>query len=178
MSTMPSTLKMKLERMGRLSEEFHKESDRGCAVLVMCMLEEQLHDMIRSRLPNPEAKLGRFAPRGSLAIAIDNSVLIGLLTERQANVFRALAEVRNKFAHGVFEGRTFKSPEVDAIVGRIEPAVDLPDVKKEMYGDTPRKLFLGHAGALATIMMVKTLYMERLPLAPEFVRPDEMPNPA
>lgn len=81
-------MEVKLEKFGRLAKEFHGESDRGCAILVMCVLEDCLRTMISALMPDPEAKLGRLAPAGSTTATIEVAQTLGMLSKRQADSFR------------------------------------------------------------------------------------------
>lgn len=120
-------LRLAIERFGRLSQEFRDESDRGCAVLVMCLLEEALRDYLLAFVVDPEMSIGRLMPKGGLGAGIESALLLGLLNKRQAKSFQTLANVRNKFAHGVFERLTFETPEIRSLILSCEPPVPLPE---------------------------------------------------
>jgi hypothetical protein len=164
----------KLAKFERLAQEFHRESDRGCAIMIMCVLEDYLRAMIKALLPDPSAKLGRLAPKGGIGAAIEVAKLLGLLSERQARSFQQLAEIRNKFAHGVMEGVTFDSAEIKRLVDEIEPAVPFPR-DTSINSDTPRGWFLVHAGNLCILMLIRTMAIQRLPTAPDFDATEGLP---
>jgi hypothetical protein len=167
MNSLPPELRNKLQGMGHVAEEFHKESDRGCAVLVLCLLEEYLRDMIRAHLPGAPAKLGSFAKPGQLALATENAVLVGIITQRQADAFNALAKVRNKFAHGLFKGRTFETPEIKTLIDSITSITPIPTMA-QLDKKTAREKFLMHAGILCIMMVIKTYFAKPFPPAVEF----------
>ena len=151
-------------RFQRVALELHSESDRGCAVLLLCLLEDALKEMIVGFLVDGGAdRTNSLAPPGRLKVAIDNAVLLGLLSERQARTFQSLVKVRNKFAHGVMEGLTFDSPEIASAVKSIAPAVQLPDAQdRELRSETIRKQFLTHASIVWIVMALRSAFTTRL----------------
>lgn len=171
----PPHLLAKLEKFSKLATEFREESDRGCAVLVMCVLEDCLQDMIRALVPDPEAKLGRLVP-GSAGAAIEVARLLGLLSPRQASSFGQLAAIRNRFAHSVMERLTFDEPSIAKMVGKIVPAVVLPS-GASLNSDTPRGWYLMHAGILWILMTLRIEAIERLTAAPDFDASNGLPAP-
>ena len=138
------------DRFGRLAEEFKRESDRGCAVLVLCVLEDALREVIKAFVVDPNKSIDRLAPKGGLNVAIDSTVLLGLLTERQGRAFKQLVAVRNRFAHGVFEGLTFDTPDIAKMVREAETVIPLADGLKlddELNDKSVRTRFLQHSPA-------------------------------
>lgn len=175
MSTpIPPHLAVKLGKFSRLATEFHEESDRGCAVLVMCVLEDCLRDMVRALVPDPAAKLGRLAPSGGIGATIEVAHVLGLLSKRQADSFRQLVAIRNRFAHSVMEGLMFDEPSVAKMVADIVPAVALPG-DASLDNDTPRGWYLMHAGIFWILMTLKMEGIERLPEAIDFDASNGLP---
>lgn len=156
-----------VRRFERFSRELQDESDRGCAILIMCLLEESLRDLIKALLPSENAKIDRLAPKGALGIAIENAVLLGLLSERQGASFNALVKVRNKFAHGLLEGLSFDSPEIASVISSVPKAIPWPKGEK-LSNDTNRGRYLMEAGILFTLMTLKAYATTRLPAAVDF----------
>jgi hypothetical protein len=157
------------EKWGQLAKEFHGESDRGCAVLVLCVLEELLHGMIRCRVVDPADDSIRYlAPRGRLSVSVEVAVQLGLLNKRQAKSFLGLVKVRNKFAHGVMRGLTFDTPEIAALVRSIEPGSRYPrhrNFEDDLESDSIRMRFLGLAAVL--VIWMTLVEPERLEAAPD-----------
>lgn len=167
MDSLPADLRGNLRRMQDVSEEFHKETDRGCAVLVLCLLEEYLREMIRAHLPGSPKKLGAFAKPGQLALAVENAVLVGIITQRQADAINSLAKVRNRFAHGVVSGRSFETQEIKTLIDNIVPITPISSADVTNT-ETAREKFLMHAGILCIMMILKTYFAKPFPPAIEF----------
>lgn len=91
------------EIFSRFQKEFETESDRGCAVLTLCVLEEQLVKSMKRRLPDIPKKQARqlqnFVPRGALSKSTVNAYLLGILTADELENFLLLVSIRNEFAH-------------------------------------------------------------------------------
>ena len=155
------------ERYGRFASEFHQESDRGCAVLVVCVIEEALQNLIKAFVVDP-AKASHFAPKGRLSFAIESAKLLGLISDHQAKCISGLVDVRNKFAHGAMENRTFASPDIAALVRKIPPAIKLPQWIMDEYdkGD-PRWRFISFAQWIWSMLTVKAVNVKRLEPPPE-----------
>ncbi len=153
-------------RFGRFVEEFREESDRGCAVLVLCVLEEQLHGMFSAFLPDGDKRLHNFAPRGSYARSLENAESLGLLSPKQCACFKSLVAARNKFAHNAIERMSFDAEPIRAMVLGIRPPVDFPKGVKPV-DDSVRTHFLMLAATLWMIMMFKTPEIQRLAYAGE-----------
>lgn len=156
-----------VRRFERFSGELQDESDRGCAILIVCLLEESLRDLIKALLPNENAKIDRLAPKGALGIAIENAVLLGLLSERQGASFSGLVKVRNRFAHGLLEGLSFDSPEISSVINSVPKAIPWPEDEK-LNNDTNRGRYLMEAGILFTLMTIKAHATSRLSQAVDF----------
>ncbi|XVJ46847.1 hypothetical protein ACDZ94_20305 [Pseudomonas sp. UBT] len=108
------------DRLTRLIAEFHDESDRGCAVIAMCVLEEMLLKLIKARLPDcANDELRNLAPVGRLSAAVDNAFLIGVLGERNKKEFKQLIKIRNLFAHKPLEGLTFDNHDVVHLCSKL-----------------------------------------------------------
>lgn len=100
-------------KLADLVKEFALESDRGCAVLTICMLEEMLLDLIQARLPEcDKSELRNMAPYGRLSASVDNAYLLGVLCERDRSEFKRLIKIRNLFAHRPLSNLSFANSEV------------------------------------------------------------------
>lgn len=75
----------------QLIDEFHAESDRGCAVLVMCALEDDLLGAIARRLPECNKDMIRnIAPLGRLSSALNNAYLLRVVSANECDEFEIL----------------------------------------------------------------------------------------
>lgn len=151
-----------IERYGRFVVEFSAESDRGCAVLVLCVLEDALHGLFRALIVDPAAKFARLAPPGGLAVAIENAELLGLISATEAQCFRLLAKVRNDFAHGALENLTFDTAQIKSKIDNLP--VPLASWSTVMKG-TARERFLIVASALNAMMLFRRAQVARVSAA-------------
>lgn len=145
--------------------EFKGESDRGCAVLVLCVLEEHLQEMFRALIVlGTEKHVANLSPPGALQRALQNAQLLGLLSQRQSRSFGALANVRNAFAHRPMQKLTFESPDILSLLDSVPPAIDLPP-NIALVDNSPRTRFLLYASILWMIMLFKLPNVVRLAAA-------------
>ena len=137
------------EARNRLDAEFERESDRGCAILTLCVLEESLVKLFAALLPGGERDARHFMPKGRLSIGIANAHLLGLIDEPTRDNFKLLTEIRNAFAHGILGGVSFSSSEIlKKIVMLRLPNMDaVPQVRAELESD-PRRRFMTAADSL------------------------------
>ncbi|MEL7939451.1 hypothetical protein [Pseudomonas delhiensis] len=98
----------------RLFKEFHNESDRGCAILTVCLLEESLKKVFAKALPNGVNSVQNFMPKGRLSVGVNNAEALGLLVESHATNIKSILKIRNIFAHKLMDGLTFESSEIKA----------------------------------------------------------------
>jgi hypothetical protein len=96
----------------RLNQEFITESDRGCAILTVCLLEETLHDVFAKVLPKGKESARDFMPPGRLALGVRNAAALGLLSEPELSNIKLILKIRNAFAHKLLNGLKFDSPEI------------------------------------------------------------------
>lgn len=127
------------EILNRYIDEFARESDRGCAVLVLCTLEDLLIQAIKSRLPScSNDEFRNLAPLGRLSVTITNAFLLGVLSEKERADFLLLVKVRNKFAHGAFLDLCFLHGDVSYLCNRLV----LCDSFDEFVSSSPRRRFI------------------------------------
>lgn len=124
------TMTSPFELRNQLDQEFDKESDRGCAILTLCLLEESLVKLIGSLLPGGDKDARHFLPKGRLAMGVANAHKLGLLDDRSFTTFKQLAEIRNIFAHGILEGITFQTDAIREKVSKL-PLPDMGTVPEE-----------------------------------------------
>lgn len=127
----------------RLDREFANESDRGCAILSLCLLERSLAELFGAFLPGGDNDARHFMPKGRLSQGIANARKLGLLTDGNVANFRLLLEIRNTFAHEVLSNISFQSDLIRAKVARLElPDLGaVPDLVEELNKD-PRRRFM------------------------------------
>jgi hypothetical protein len=120
-------------------KDFTQESDRGCAVLMMCVLEEALIDAIRSKLPVCSSEeLRNFAPPGRLSATIVNAYLLGILSDKERSDIQILSKVRNKFAHAALNNLSFNHHDIKFMCEKLH----LSDFFSEFKSEIPRHRFL------------------------------------
>jgi hypothetical protein len=107
------------EFSNRLRQEFCLESDRGFAILSVCLLEEALANVFAKVLPEGKNTSRQFMPRGRLAQGVTNAAALGLITEPLIINLQLILKVRNTFAHKLLEGLTFESPEIRTHVMKL-----------------------------------------------------------
>jgi len=151
-----------LERYRKFADEFKSESDRGCAVLVMCVLEDSLRALIGRVVADPGSDLRNFAPRGRLAVAIDSAVLLGQLSQREAVCFRKLAGIRNAFAHKALLKLTFDASPIADHCRDLEMPISSSAWPERPADLTHRQKFLMASAMLQIAISVRTEHAARL----------------
>lgn len=100
----------------RIHKEFASESDRGCAILTVCFLEETLIKLFSKVLPDGDASVRTFMPRGRLSLGLETASALGFISEPNVSNIKRILKVRNIFAHKLMEGLTFESADIKNIV--------------------------------------------------------------
>nr|WP_152029933.1 hypothetical protein [Pseudomonas sp. LPH1] len=127
------------EFKAKLFKEFHNESDRGCAVLTVCLLEETLLKVFSKVLPGGEASAKISMPRGRLSAGVGNAEALGLITEPHTTNIKLILKIRNIFAHKLMAGLTFESQEIkEQAIKLILPNFD------GVSNETKQKLEISH----------------------------------
>ncbi|MFK3971145.1 hypothetical protein ACI2KS_10505 [Pseudomonas sp. NPDC087358] len=118
------------EIFSRFQMEFETESDRGCAVLTLCVLEEQLVRSMKRRLPDipkkEAAQLYNFAPKGALSKSTVNAYLLGILTAEELKNFSLLINIRNEFAHKALTNLRFTNDLIKNFTRNIKVGSTFP----------------------------------------------------
>ncbi len=123
----------------QLIDEFHAESDRGCAVLVMCALEDDLLGAIARRLPECNKDMIRnIAPLGRLSSTLNNAYLLGVVSASERDEFEILIKVRNKFAHDALRRLAFDHHDVRHLCEKLR----ICDAFEEYPARTPRARYV------------------------------------
>lgn len=146
-----------LDLRNRLDDEFSGESDRGCAILTLCLLEECLAALFSALLPGGSDDAKHFMPKGRLSLGITNAEKLGLLDKRTADSFRLLVEIRNTFAHGIMSNVTFQTTSILAKVSRLAmPDLEsVPDVLAEINSNPRRRFMMAVDNMFFTLNEIK-----------------------
>lgn len=149
-----------LNRFRAFLEEFRTESDRGCAVLVMCVIEESLKALIGRVVVNQAEDWSHFAPRGRFAVTVESAYQLGVLSKKERSTLRHLINIRNAFAHRPMAALSFDSAPIvgDCRALQMPVSYDGTDVAKL----TNRQKFLMAASMLQIAISVRTDHAVRL----------------
>lgn len=142
-----------MQRFQRFNEEFLNESDRGVAVLSVCLLEDVLRSKVADRIAVEEKEaLRTIAPPGSFRVLASNARSIGVLSQTEFDSFTNIVEIRNLFAHKVLEKLRFDGPEVASKIEALKLSILGLPLKPER---THRETFILHVVILyTTITMI------------------------
>nr|WP_314872112.1 hypothetical protein [uncultured Pseudomonas sp.] len=152
------------EKFSDLIDEFHDESDRGCAVIAACVLEEMLSKLIKARIPDCGSdELRNLAPPGRLSVAVANGFLLGVLGERNRQEFLKIIKIRNFFAHKPLAGLTFDHHDVSHLCSKLV----LCDVFEELGTGGARHRYVSSVVMLYLSMHHELQLVEALPTAPD-----------
>ena len=137
------------ENIHQLIDEFHAESDRGCAVLVMCALEDYLLSAIARRLPECNKDMIRnIAPPGRLSSTLNNAYLLGVVSANERDEFEVLIKIRNKFAHAALQRLAFDHHDVRHLCEKLR----ICDTFEEYPARTPRARYV-----MSSVIMILML---------------------
>ncbi|MBA9078667.1 MltR family transcriptional regulator [Rufibacter quisquiliarum] len=142
----------KLQEISQLRLELDKETDRGCALLGVSYLDEELKELIQSYLvQNNTIQKKIFDNNGGLATLsskIDIAFLLGLISKETYNDLNYIRKIRNEFAHSKYS-IDFNNKEVSKIIKNL----------KSHYRDSSessRKIFISTIyGILSKINILK-----------------------
>jgi hypothetical protein len=147
-----------LEKYGDLQKSFQRESDRGCAVLIMCSVEEVARDTLRHRLgPFAKNMLAQLAPRGSWEKMKHSLLLLGVLSQMEFDDLSLLCNARNKFAHHAIKDLTFNHTDIAVFIDRLQ-------LHKLMWGGEcdRRSCFALTASTIAGLIAARGFQLEPL----------------
>lgn len=135
-----------------LNQEFNTESDRGCAILTVCLLEETLLSVFAKVLPAGKNSARDFMPPGRLSLGVSNAAALGLITEPEITNLKLILKIRNTFAHKLLDGLKFDSPQIKEYVLKLTlPNLDgLSEKTRMKILSIPRDRYMevfGHAVA-------------------------------
>ncbi|WP_148650605.1 hypothetical protein [Lysobacter capsici] len=137
----------------QFEDAFKAESDRGMAVLAMCVVEDLLHERIKEIVGvNFPEMVKLLAPPGRWSVLADAATMLGLLSPAEREDLKLLIAVRNRFAHKAMDSLAFDHPDVADQLSRLK-IYERFQVDGPTPG-TPRERFLnGVAGIYLLIRM-------------------------
>ncbi len=150
-------------KYGEFNEAFQRESDRGCAVLVMCAVEEALREVLRHRIGEAgKGMMGQLAPPGAWERLIKSLRLVGVMSDMEAHDLDLLRQARNLFAHGATADLTFEHGDVRAYIDRLK-------MHKAMWisNASPRDAFTMSANAIMAIVVSRGLQADPMVVCPD-----------
>lgn len=145
----------------RFVEEFQAESDRGAAILPLCVLEQMLREGLAARLLIADKEtMRRLAPRGSLTVLARNCRVVGLITASELKCIEDLGEIRGKFAHAALLKLSFDTASVAQLIDKLEPAVEL--IGLERSKNTRRNWYLIVVSTLHGMIFIRQSNIRRI----------------
>lgn len=152
-------------------EAFSHETDRGMAIVAVCYLDNILEKLIRAAYIQ-DPKVSSLFRNNQVLHAFYNKICIayfsGLIPQAVYDDLILVAEIRNKFAHGILANLKFSD---ETIAKRIDKFQQLPPEAKHKY--PPRlkyMLIVSHLGAFLRDYRDVLLEMR-------ITRPVELPKP-
>lgn len=135
---------IEIDYRNRLNQEFHTESDRGCAILTVCLIEEVLLSVFAKVLPAEKNSARDFMPPGRLSLGVSNAAALGLITEPEITNLKLILKIRNTFAHKLLDGLRFDSPQIKEYVLKLTlPNLDgLTEETKIKIQSIPRARYM------------------------------------
>ncbi len=139
----------------QFEEAFRAESDRGAAVLSLCVIEDLLHERINEIVGTHFPEMVRLlAPPGRWGVLADAAAMLGLLSPAERDDLKVLVTVRNRFAHKAMESLAFDHVEVTDLLSRLRIyerfQVDGPAPR------TPRERFLNGVAGIYLLVRMRT----------------------
>jgi hypothetical protein len=136
-----------------------KQPDRYLAIVMAAVIDEQLNDLLQSRLAahRKVAKklFGGVGPLATFSARIDLGLLLGLYDEGFAKMLHSIRDIRNTFAHNTYP-LSLASPEVQQKAAGLNFMKEF-DNRPKKWGE--RELFIaaceGSLGGLAALAMDK-----------------------
>lgn len=170
MSAYPEETPDHLKELKAFLGEFHKESERGAALLAGSMIDARLTEVLRAYLIEGKAtdKLldGFNAPLGTFSARAAACVSMGLISEREFKEIETIRSVRNEFGHKL--GITFESQRVSALCDKLTMSIDgmVPPGKVSKPSE-PRNRFITAAVSVIIHLVNRPHYVGLRKLKPE-----------
>jgi hypothetical protein len=145
------------------------ESDRGCAIIGLCLLEDFIEKIYEHLLPNPTPKTVKLFTAGNLDQVIARTLALGLMDSEEATLFRRIAAIRNLFAHGGFDAMKFTDPEISKLVYALPDGINLQKHVRQFNAwpkDNPRGMFILCLTILNSLLNTRVHQVRRMPATP------------
>ncbi|MDC8010977.1 hypothetical protein [Tahibacter soli] len=105
----------------QFEDAFRTESDRGVAVLSMCVIEELLNERISNIVGTHSPEMVKvLAPPGRWSVLADAATMLGLLSPAERDDLKVLIKIRNWFAHKAMESLAFDHADVIDHLSRLK----------------------------------------------------------
>lgn len=116
----------------QFTNSFIAESDRGVAVLAMCVLEEMLRNALGQRLgPFRNEMLPIVAPAGRWSVLLTTSEAFGLLSAMERRDLGRLVKVRNAFAHQALQSLSFNHHDIRHLIDQLETVDEMDKTARD-----------------------------------------------
>ena len=151
-----------MDELDSLVQQFGKESDRACVILVAVLLDNTLKRILRATLAQvsgSDTLFDGYSPIGTFAARIDCAYKLGLISGSLCGDLHKIRKLRNDFAHDVeFHNFDLQSAKdrVSSLKTSLGPVVDILDeelaedasVSDLLKGPVARREFLYCAGLI------------------------------
>lgn len=158
-----------LKDYGAFLKEFQRETDRGCALVGLALLDERLKETLYAFLADTRSAKnlidGFGAPLGTLSARIKACHSLGLISEAEKRNLDILRKIRNEFAHAS-HGVTFESPPIArlcktisarfALDGDFKTEKDRQEEAERLFGKKPRDVFVQGVITLSVYLMQRS----------------------
>lgn len=149
----PAALQPLLHVIPSLAPELEKESDRGCALVIGCIVEQYLFESIKLAVAVP-SKARLFMGKGRFAQGLDSAELLGVISARDRSALDAVFKIRSRFAHVAEPGRDFSNPEVAQEVDSLYE-IYRPGFKGKTAQMGARKAYVAFALSLCSLLLAR-----------------------
>jgi len=113
------SIKMSM-RYGLFRESLASESDRGCAVLALCVIEDIAKEAIRRRIGVFKDMLEVLCPHGRWSVTVKSLCMLGIISMHEKSDLKRLIVIRNEFAHKALEDLSFDTIEIASRIDQLK----------------------------------------------------------
>ena len=175
----PSATKIGAEIVGAMDEEFHDAPDRVIAIVGASYLDEMLAQILRAVFVDDkeavENLIGQYGPIGTNGARYSLAYCLGLITREERDDLKAIADIRNKFAHQFavrsfdhqvptkYVGKLHLGKQFDAIVADLVKSSDDPVQQAALreIGGSGRRKFQDAVRHLFGVLLLKLQDVQR-----------------
>lgn len=134
--------------MEDIADGLTEESDRGCVLVTISIIEKQLEEILRKRILGTKKQLKElftgFGPMSSFSAKIKLAYSFGIITSEAYSELDRLKRIRNLFAHDP-NLITFETKNIISMCDSLEFALDV-------QSETTRKRFISSQTAISTYL--------------------------